>query len=75
MNTHRHRPFHPLTLFGLFALALAQTVQYILRRHTTYSEHVVDPISGFLFGVAIATTLLGVLKQSRQLRGREDRCV
>jgi hypothetical protein len=74
MNTHHHRSFNRLTIFGLFALVLANTVQYVLTRHTTYSEHVVDPISGFLFGVAIATTLLGVIRQSRQLRGREDRC-
>ena len=74
MNTHHHRPFNRLTIFGLIALAVANTAQYVLTRHTTYSEHVVDPVSGFLFGVAIAATLLGIARQSRQLRGRDSRC-
>jgi hypothetical protein len=70
MNTHPHRRFNRLTIFGLFALAFANTMQYVLTRHTAYPEAIVDPVSGFLFGVAIATTLLGIARQSRQHRGR-----
>lgn len=75
MNTLKRRPFHRLVIFGLFALALANVAQYILTRHTAYSEHVTDPVSGFLFGVAIAMTLLGIAKQARQLRDGDHRRV
>jgi len=63
----RRRPLSALTTFGLVALAIANIAQYSLQRHTEWPESVTDPVGGFLFGVAIAATLLGISKQSRTL--------
>lgn len=58
---------HIMTL-GLILLAVANVVGYLLRRHSSLSEHVSDPIAGFLMGAAIAVLLLGLYKQRRTLR-------
>jgi hypothetical protein len=62
------RPFHPVTTVGLFLLVIANVGGYVLSRHTTLSEHTVDPLSGLLHGLAIGVLLLGIIKQSRALR-------
>jgi zinc transporter ZupT len=70
MKTVNARPLHPLTMFGLLALVIANVASYIIQRHTSLSEHVADPLMGFLHGVAIGALLLGIWLQSRALRSR-----
>ena len=69
MKTRRSR-LSPLLAFGLMAIAFANVATFLLQRHTSYPESVTDPISGFLQGVAIATTLVGIWRQTRTLRGK-----
>jgi hypothetical protein len=65
----RRRPLNRIVYVGLIFLAVANVVTYILTRHTSLSEHVVDPLAGFVQGVAIATLLLGVYRQTRRTTG------
>ena len=65
----RHEPPNKLLTFGMMALVVANVGGYVIRRKLGLPESVADPVSGFLFGVAIATTLLGV---RRQVRARND---
>ena len=57
------RPFNTLTMLGLVALALGNVISFVLQRHSSMPEAVVDPAVGFVYGVAIATTLLGIWRQ------------
>jgi hypothetical protein len=59
------RPLGRLARVGLVFLALANVITFIVTRHTALSAHVVDPLVGFLQGVAITTLLLGVYRQAR----------
>ena len=54
-----------LTALGLFTLALANVISFFLQRHTAMPESLVDPVVGFVYGSAIAITLLGVWRQAR----------
>ena len=74
MKANRPRPLNRIACLGLVFLAVANIVTFILTRHTSLSEHVVDPLAGFLQGVAIATLLLGVYRQTRTTN-RGTRCV
>ena len=49
-------------MVGLALLAIANVGQWWLQRHSGLPESTVDGLSGLLFGVAIATTLLGILR-------------
>ena len=69
MKTTRS-PLNPLLTFGLAAIAFANVAAFLLQRHTSYPESVTDPISGFLQGVAITTTLLGIWRQTRTMPGK-----
>jgi hypothetical protein len=60
---------HLLTL-GLIALAVANVGSYLVQRKLGLSESVADPVSGFLYGVAIMTTLLGIRRQMRARNAR-----
>ena len=73
MNSNRPRPLDRIACLGFVFLAIANIVTFILTRHTTLSEHIVDPLTGFLQGVAIATLLVGVYRQTRTAAGH--RCV
>lgn len=73
MKFERSGRFNRITAGGVIALAVANIASFLLQRHTSLSEHVTDPVIGFLYGVAIMTTLLGVWRQGRELRGQ--RCV
>ena len=73
MNARLSRPFDRIICLGLILLAVANTVTFILTRHTSLSEHVVDPFTGFLQGAAIGTLLLGIYRQARSGR-RDHRC-
>jgi hypothetical protein len=53
---------------GLALIALANVSQFLITRHHVLSEDFGDGVSGFLFGVAIGTTLLGVYLRGRELR-------
>lgn len=53
---------------GLMALVLANIASYLVQRKSAVSESVADPVIGFAYGVAIATTLLGVHLRARALR-------
>jgi hypothetical protein len=65
VSSHRFRSSSRLTTFGLVALALAGIVRFLTERHTTLPESVIDPVNGFLYGVAIGALLLGIWRQSR----------
>ena len=68
MKTHRR--LGRLAWLGFVFLAVANIMTFILTRHTSLSEHVVDPLAGFLHGVAIATLLLGLYRQTRDWNAR-----
>jgi hypothetical protein len=46
---------------GLVFMILAQISNYLLRRSGLLSENLVDLISGFFFGLTIATLMLSVV--------------
>ena len=70
MTLRRFRPLSPLTMFGLCALAFANMSNMLVRRYTTLSEGLTDPVFGFCAGVGIAATLFGVWRQGRGMRGQ-----
>jgi hypothetical protein len=45
---------------GLVALVVASVFGYVVRHTGAIRESVADPVSGFLYGVAIATLLIGI---------------
>ena len=49
-----------MLMAGMFSLVVANVVHWFLARHTHVSEDMVDLTTGFLFGIAIATLLLGI---------------
>jgi hypothetical protein len=55
---------------GMIALAVANILNYMLQRKSGLPESIVDPVAGFFFGVAIATTLLGIYLRARVLRDK-----
>ena len=59
---------HRVTSLGLILLVVSNVTTYILTRHTSLSEQVVDPAVGFLFGAAIAALLIGIYKGRPRLR-------
>jgi hypothetical protein len=62
--------FPNITLaLGCIALIVANVAQYFLRRNNAVPESIADPVSGFLFGIAIGTLLLSIV-----LRTRRSRC-
>jgi hypothetical protein len=67
-----HPPLDRITRLGFVFLAVANIATFILTRHTSLSEHVVDPLAGFLHGVAIATLLLGLYRQTRDWNSRSN---
>ena len=70
MKARRPGPLNRIACLGLLFLAVANVVTFVLTRHTSLSDHVVDPIAGLLQGVAIATLLLGLYRQTRTTRRR-----
>ena len=61
----RHR-FNSLTTVGIAALAAANVFSFLLQRHTSLPESVVDPSVGFVYGIAIGATLLGLRQQAQR---------
>jgi hypothetical protein len=63
-----------VTTVGLVLLIVANLGNYFLHRANQFSETVADGGSGFLFGLAIGTLLLGIAMKARDLeRKRIDR--
>lgn len=65
MKVPRVRSFKSLTVFGLVMLACANTASILVQRHTSLPERLTDPVYGFLYGVGIGATLLGIWRQRR----------
>ena len=65
MNMKRVRMNRKIML-GLAALAFANVGAWYLRRHSGFSEDNVDFLSGVLYGVAIASMLMGIIEGSRR---------
>jgi hypothetical protein len=49
---------------GLVALVVANVGSYLIHRTLALPESIADPVSGFLFGVAIAAMLIGLRRQA-----------
>jgi len=62
-----------LTVFGLCVLAIANTGHMLVVRHTFVPERITDPVYGFVYGVGIASALLGIRRQRRGING-QGRC-
>ncbi|MES2179683.1 MAG: hypothetical protein V4550_17625 [Gemmatimonadota bacterium] len=66
MRLHaRHTPDRMITL-GLILLAVAGVGSYIIQKKLQLPESVADPATGFLYGVAIAVTVLGIRGRARR---------
>ena len=63
-----HQHPHRVLQVGIIALAIANILSYVLQRKSGLPESIVDPLTGFVYGVAIATALLGVYLRGRSLR-------
>ena len=68
LNSSRFRNPTSLISIGLVFIAIANVSQYLLQHHSSVRESIADGLSGFLFGVAIGTTLLGIYLQGRAMR-------
>ena len=55
-------------MLGCIALIVANVTQYLFNRNGNVPESIADPVSGFLFGIAIGTLLLSIAL--RRWRGR-----
>ena len=55
-----------IIMVGMAALALANISKYLTHRNGRPSTGVTDAVEGFLFGIAIATLLLGVWLNARR---------
>ena len=55
-----------IILFGMAALAIANVSKYVTHRNGRPSTDLTDAVEGFLFGIAIATLLLGVWMNARR---------
>ena len=58
-----------IMILGLVVLIVANVAQYFLHRNGAFPDSIADPVSGFLFGIAIGTLLLSIV-----LRTRRSRC-
>jgi len=65
LRHYGHRHPNRILQLGIIALAVANILSYVLQRKSGLPESIVDPLTGFVYGVAITTALLGVY-----LRGR-----
>jgi len=59
---------------GMLFMALAGISNLFLRRHVPVSENTADGIMGFLYGVAIATMVLGIWRRGRGQSQSQDGC-
>lgn len=75
MSFNARRPFSLTLCLGFLFLTVANIMKFVLERHTSMAEGPRDGLSGFLFGIAIATLLLGIwrLRQDGDA-GHSSRC-
>lgn len=66
-HSNRQQP-NKLLAIGMMSLAVANIAGYFLRRNGAVPESIADPVTGFLMGVAIALTLLGIRRQVKARR-------
>jgi hypothetical protein len=64
----RKQQLNKLLTIGLLSLAVANVAGYFIRRNGAIPESIADPVSGFMMGVAIALTLVGIRRQVRSNR-------
>ena len=50
---------------GMTALVIANVGSYVLRQKLAVPDSFTDPVSGFLYGVAIAAMLIGIRRRAR----------
>ncbi len=74
MSFRPRRPFSLTLCLGCLFLAVANITKFLLERHSSMPEGPRDGLSGFLFGVAIATLLLGIWRMSRDGDADQPRC-
>ena len=65
MADKARQPFSLTLCLGLLFLAVANVTKFLLERHSSMTEGPRDVLLGFLFGVAIATLLLGIWRTAR----------
>lgn len=68
------RPFSVTLCLGFLFLAIANIMKFVLERHTSMAEGPRDGLSGFLFGIAIATLLLGIWRMRGDGGPDHSRC-
>jgi hypothetical protein len=68
----KQRSLNTLTALGLLALVVANVTSFVLQRHSSLPESLTDPAIGFIYGIAIATTLLGVWRHRRGIQTRRQ---
>lgn len=73
LQRYAHRHPNRVLQLGLIALGLANVLNYVLQRKSGLPESIVDPATGFVYGVAIATSLLGVYLRGRSFRDGRSR--
>jgi hypothetical protein len=73
MSFKPRRPFSLTLCLGFLFLAVANITKFVLERHTSMAEGPRDGLSGFLFGVAIATLCLGIWRMQRRI-AEKSRC-
>jgi hypothetical protein len=54
-----------MRMVGCVALIVANVAQFVLHRNGALPESISDPVSGFLFGIAIGTLLLSIIMRVR----------
>jgi hypothetical protein len=65
MLLRRKRPFNRTMLLGMFLMACANVVRFVLERHTAMPEDPRDAFVGLLYGLAIGSLLLGLWRANR----------
>ena len=70
MKLRTNNRLNPLSFFGLAFLAFASTTRIVLERQHV-SEHLTDPIAGALYGIAIASLLIGIWRQTHPNSGNQ----
>ena len=74
MSFNPRRPLSVTLCLGFLFLALANIMKFVLERHTSMAEGPRDGLSGFLFGIAIATLLLGMWRMRHDGNVGHSRC-
>jgi len=74
MSFNPRRPLSVTLCLGLLFLALANIIKFVLERQTSMPAGPRDGLSGFLFGIAIATLLLGIWRMRGEGSADHSQC-